>query len=135
MAAQARDEQAANPRYRWLGELPRGKALRVLARSHLLALTSEMEGGANVISESIAVGVPVISSRISGSIGILGAEYPGYFRVGDTPALAALLLRAESEANYYRALQTYCQRLAPLVDPARERESWASLLRELTLDT
>ena len=40
--AQARAEAASNPRYCWLGELPRWKALRLLARSRLLVLTSHM---------------------------------------------------------------------------------------------
>ena len=56
---------AANPRYRWLGPLPRWRALRLLARSRLLALTSTMEGGANVVSEALACGTPVVSSRTS----------------------------------------------------------------------
>lgn len=128
----ARAEAAANPRYEWLGELPRGKSLRVLARSQLLSLTSEMEGGANVVCESIALSVPVISSRISGSIGILGAKYPGYFPVRDTQALARLLRRAETDANFYTKLVDGCVGLAALVDPARERESWKSLLAGLS---
>ena len=45
MAEEARTEMAENPRYHWLGELPRWQALRVLARSHLLVLSSQMEGG------------------------------------------------------------------------------------------
>jgi putative glycosyltransferase (TIGR04348 family) len=84
MAQEAAIEAGENPRYRWLGELPRWKALRALARCHLLSLTSEMEGGANVISEAVAAGVPVVASRISGSIGLLGADYPAFFPVGDT---------------------------------------------------
>jgi glycosyltransferase involved in cell wall biosynthesis len=62
---------AANPRYRWLGELPRWQALRVLARSHVLVLSSLTEGGANVISEALALGVPIVASRIAGSMGLL----------------------------------------------------------------
>ena len=57
-----------------------------VARCRLLALTSRLEGGANVVSEAIASGVPVLSSYIAGSVGILGADYPGYFPVGDTDA-------------------------------------------------
>src|SRR5439155_19877091 len=110
-------------RYRWLGDLPRWKALRLLARSRLLVLTSRLEGGANAISEAIAAAVPVLASHISGSVGILGAGYPGYFPVGDTPALAVLLDRAETDADYYGSLQAWCRRLRPLVRPARERES------------
>jgi len=40
-------------------------------------------------------------------------------------------LRAESDAEFYRELKEWCERLKPLVDPARERESWKSLLAEL----
>jgi putative glycosyltransferase (TIGR04348 family) len=131
MAEQARSEAAVNPRYRWLGEMPRGRALRLMGRCRLLVLTSESEGGANAISEALAASVPVLSSRIAGSIGLLGADYPGYFPVGDASALAKLLERAESDSDFYRTLQQWCARLRPLIDPARERQSWADLLMEL----
>jgi putative glycosyltransferase (TIGR04348 family) len=134
MDKQAQAEEAVNPRYRWLGDLPRWKALRLLARSRLLVLTSLMEGGANTISEAIAVGVPVLSSRIPGSVGLLGGDYPGYFPVGNTAALAALLTRAETDAKFYKRLRVSCRRLRPLFRPARERESWRRLLRELQVD-
>lgn len=133
MEKQAHATAAANPRFRWLGDLPRWKALRVLARSRLLVLTSLSEGGANVISEAIACGVPVLSSRISGSIGILGADYPGYFPYGNTRDLAGLLQRAETDARFYNSLKTWCRRLKSLVQPARERESWRKLLGELRI--
>jgi putative glycosyltransferase (TIGR04348 family) len=133
MARRARAEEAITPRYRWLGELPRPAALRLLARSRLLLVTSRLEGGANVVSEAIAAGVPVLSTRIDGSVGILGAGYPGYFPVGDARALADLLARAETEPAFYRRLRGRCRKLRPLVDPVRERESWKALLRELAV--
>lgn len=131
MLKQARAEEAANPRYCWLGELPRWKALRVLARCRLLSLTSFSEGGANAVSEAVVAGVPVLSSRISGSIGLLGPDYPGYFPVGDTEVLAALLLRAETDNAFYEALRRACARIAPLFNPANERRSWQELLQAL----
>ena len=131
MAEQARAEQAANPRYRWLGELPRCKAMRVLSRCRLLSLTSEMEGGANAISEAAALSVPVVASRIAGSVGLLGKDYPGYFPVGDTAALARLLERAETDPAFYRRLERQSARLRRLIDPAQERKSWERLLKEL----
>jgi putative glycosyltransferase (TIGR04348 family) len=134
LAEQARAEQAGNPRYRWLGERSRGQALGLLSRSRLLSLTSELEGGANVVSEAIALGVPVVSSRIAGSLGLLGADYAGYFPFGDTRALAELLLRAETDAAFYQALCTQCALRRPLFEPARERQSWHELLRELCPD-
>jgi putative glycosyltransferase (TIGR04348 family) len=131
LAEQARAEMGRNRRYHWLRELPRNEALGVLSRCRLLSLTSVSEGGANVISEAVVAGVPVISSHIDGSIGLLGEDYPGYFSVGDTQALADLLWRAETDAEFYNTLRDYCARLRPLFDPAREKQSWEDLLREL----
>jgi hypothetical protein len=73
----------------------------------------------------------VLSSRIDGSVGLLGPRYPGYFPVGDTRALAALLLRAETDSGFYVELTQGVRRLARLVRPARERAAWASLLAEV----
>jgi putative glycosyltransferase (TIGR04348 family) len=131
MAERARAEESANPRYRWLGGVPRRRALRVLARCRLLVQSSESEGGANAVSEALAASVPVLASQVAGSVGQLGEGYPGYFPVGDTAALAGLLARAESDPGFYAALHDWCERLRPLVDPARERQSWADLIREL----
>jgi len=131
MDERARAEAQANPRYRWLGDVPRWRALRLLARSHLLVHSSHMEGGANAISEALAASVPILASRIPGSVGLLGDDYPGYFPVGDTAALARLLLQAETDGEFYEALRARCAALRPLVDPARERASWETLLREI----
>jgi putative glycosyltransferase (TIGR04348 family) len=131
LADEARAEMAANRRYRWLGELPREGALALLAGSRLLVVSSLLEGGANVVSEAIAAGVPVLASRIPGSVGLLGESYPGYFPVGDGDALAVLLHRAETDAPWLADLQARCRALQPLVDPAREQQSWCELLAEL----
>ena len=132
MAERARAEATSNPRYRWLGELPRGRAIRTIAGCRLLVLSSEMEGGANVVCEALVCGVPVLSTHIAGSIGLLGVDYPGYFPVGDTRALADLLLKCETDTAFYTDLQKRCQMRAPALEPARERERWESLLDELT---
>jgi putative glycosyltransferase (TIGR04348 family) len=128
----ARAEMARNPHYRWIGELPHWKTRRLLASSHLLSLTSVMEGSANVLSEAIASSVPVVASKISGLIGTLGENYPGYFRVGDTEGLARLLQRVESDKHFYRELKTRGARLKPLVHPKRERAAWRALVAELS---
>ena len=90
MAERAMEESRTDPRYCWLGELPRWQARRLIARSRLMVLSSVMEGGANVISEALAASTPILSSRIEGSVGLLGEEYPGYFEVGDSEGLAKL---------------------------------------------
>lgn len=130
-AGKVEAEQRTNSRYQWLGPLGHEAAIRLLSRSQLLVLTSQIEGGANVLSESIAVSVPVISSRIPGSVGILGEDYPGYFPVGDSGALRGQLLRAESGGAFYQKLEQSVARLQPLLSVTRERDSWENLLNEL----
>lgn len=131
MRKRARAEMNKNLRYEWLGELSHAQTMRRLARSRLLVLSSKMEGGANVVSEAVAVDVPVISSNISGSIGMLGKEYPGYFSVGDTQQLAELLHRVETDKRFYRQLQSGCRRLKKLVTAQQERDCWRDLLADV----
>jgi glycosyltransferase involved in cell wall biosynthesis len=90
-----------------------------------------MEGGANVLSEAIVASVPLLTSRINGNLGILGEDYPGYFRVGDAKQLAQLLTRAETCPEYLADLATRANNLAPLFSPAREEQAWADLISEL----
>jgi len=130
MASEARAWMARESRYRWLGERPHGTALRRLARSHLMVLSSRMEGGANVISEALAVGVPVIASRIPGNIGMLGADYRGYFAPENERALARLLWRAESDSTFYSLLEKQCAARRALVAPRREARSLMGLIEE-----
>ena len=104
-AEQARTHTEDNPRYRWLGELPRWRVRRLLSRARLLVQSSIMEGGANAVSEALAAGVPVIASDVPGNVGVLGQDYPGYYPVGDEEALARLLERAEAEAGFCALLK------------------------------
>jgi putative glycosyltransferase (TIGR04348 family) len=126
----ARAEMAANPRYVWLGQRPHRTTLGVLAGSRLLLVTSRLEGGSNAVSEAVAARVPVLSTRVDGSIGMLGPEYPGFFPVGDAASLASAIARAEEDEAFLRALREGVQRARPLVEPAREREAWRQLLAE-----
>ena len=132
-AHEAREEENQNQRYRWLGGLPREASQGLLGASHVLVVTSLLEGGANVLSEAIAASVPILASRISGNIGILGDDYPGYFAVGETEELAALLEQAETDGSFLQKLADACQRLSHLVDPAREGRAWQALLEELVV--
>jgi len=127
----ARAEMKVNPRYRWVGEQPRWRAHRILSHSDLCVLPSLMEGGANVLSEAIVASVPIFGSRIAGTVGILGEDYPGYFDVGDTRGLARLMIRAETDLPFLRELTQWCRKLAPQFTPAREKAAWINLLCEL----
>jgi glycosyltransferase involved in cell wall biosynthesis len=63
----------------------------LLASAGAVVLSSLSEGGANAVSEAVAARVPLLASRIDGTVGLLGRDYPGYFPVRDTAALILLL--------------------------------------------
>ena len=130
-AAAAQEEMRINPRYRWHGEIPHAELRRVYSRSHLLVLPSVMEGGANVISEAVMADLPVIASDIEGSVGLLGAGYPGYYRVQNTGALRERLLRAESDAGYYAELVAACAARRHLFTPQQEHAGWERLMEDI----
>lgn len=119
------------PRYRWVGAMPHAWTRQAIKRAHLLIVPSRMEGGANVIVEAVSAGTPVLASHISGNIGMLGADYAGYFPVGDSATLAALLRRCATEASFYNHLISQCRRRGALFRPKRERAALAAVIREL----
>jgi putative glycosyltransferase (TIGR04348 family) len=128
MEREARRRMAREPRYRWLGSVAHARALAWLAKSHLLVVSSRMEGGANVIAEAARIGTPVLASRVSGNVGMLGQDYPGFFPLGDERALAKLLQRAASDSGYHARLGRALRARRKLFAPAAER---AALLRAL----
>ncbi len=131
MAREAQRRMRDEPRYRWLGGLPHARALAWIARSHLLVVSSRMEGGANVIAEAARLGTPVLASSIAGNIGMLGRGYPGYFPLGDERSLARLMARAEREPEFYRRLRRALAARRPRFAPAAERAALTHALRGL----
>lgn len=130
-AVRAEAEMEANPRYLWRGDVPAAAVRALLARSHAMVISSLSEGGANVISEAVVAGVPVLASRIDGNVGLLGADYPGYFPVGDSKALARVIQRLEREPQFVASLRKALARRVPLFRPAREIAAWRRLLAGL----
>ena len=118
-------------RYTWQGMVSHQATLRTLARSHVMVISSRMEGGAHVVSEAIAAGVPVLASKIAGNCGLLGKDYLGYFPVGNEKALAKLLHRAETDQFFYKKLQGQVKKLQKLVQPGHERSSIQKLVTRL----
>lgn len=117
-------------RYRWLGGLSHPQAMGWIARSHLLVVSSVMEGGANVIAEAARIGTPVLASRVSGNIGMLGRNYPGYFDLYDEKGLAALI-RKYSDKDEYKKLQRQLAARRKLFAPAAEKRALLQQLVDL----
>jgi len=117
-------------RYRWLGNLAHPRTRRRIRDAHAMVISSLMEGGANVIVEAVACGVPVLASRVAGNVGMLGTDYAGYFPPGDDNALAQLIDRASRDADFLLHLRRQCALRAPLFDPARESDEVNRLVND-----
>ncbi|MEB0112469.1 selenoneine biosynthesis selenosugar synthase SenB [Variovorax sp. RTB1] len=125
---EAKSAQQACPAYRWLGPLPHADARRRIQAAHVLVHPSVIEGGAHVVMEAVCSGTPVLASRIAGNIGMLGEDYGGYFELGDSEALAALLQRCRDEPAMLDRLAAQCASRAPLFEPALEQATLLALL-------
>jgi putative glycosyltransferase (TIGR04348 family) len=132
MKDQATHFNATIDRYHWLGEVSHADALRILSQSRLMVISSRMEGGAHVVSEAIALGIPVIASDIPGNRGLLGEDYPGYYPVADENALATLLYRAEKTPAFYASLQKHIDLRRELINPASEKQAIQAMVNALT---
>jgi putative glycosyltransferase (TIGR04348 family) len=131
LGRRARMTALSVPHYRWLGDQPHAATMDALRQSDLMVITSLMEGGAHVIIEAIACGVPVLASDVSGNRGMLGGDYAGYFPVGDSAALARTIEKALSDPGYYDLLRTQCAARAPLFLPEREHAAVTQLMDNL----
>ena len=131
MRAAVEREIATNPRFRWLGALSHAATLDLLASSHAFVASSRHEGGSNVVSEALALGLPILATRIPGNVGMLGEDHPGLFPAGDARALAGLMDRAERSKEFLGELEGCSRERAWTTDPELERESWRSILGEL----
>jgi putative glycosyltransferase (TIGR04348 family) len=131
---EAQQWSARESRYRWLGSVSHAAAMRWLASSHVLVVSSVMEGGANVICEAARIGVPVLASRIPGNIGMLGRDYPGYFPLFDDKALARLIERCRTDGAFYGKLKRATLHRRALFAPAAERFALRRALRGLRSD-
>ncbi|HUP98207.1 MAG TPA: selenoneine biosynthesis selenosugar synthase SenB [Usitatibacter sp.] len=131
IAAQARRLHSREPRYRYLGALPHGLTRCAIKAADLLIHPSAMEGGANVIVEAVTCGTPVMASRVSGNVGMLGASYSGYFETGDASALARRLEQAVEEHGFVAGLERECRARARLFRPAVEAAAVRRLVARL----
>ena len=99
-----------------------------------MVISSLAEGGANVISEAVMAGVPVIASDIEGNVGLLGPEYDGFYPAGNTKSLSCILLQAETEPAFLVGLGKQCRASASRFSLKREINAWKILLHDLSFN-
>lgn len=128
LGKQAERLMREDPRYGWLGERPHWQVRKFLSRAKLMVISSQMEGGANVVAEAITARCPVLASRVPGNVGMLGLDYAGYFPFGNERALGAMMSRAETDASFYKTLKQQCGARRSYFTPKSER---VALLRAI----
>jgi putative glycosyltransferase (TIGR04348 family) len=122
---------AACAQYTWSGALKHPQTRGKIQRAHVLVHASKMEGGAHVVMEAVCSGTPVVASHIPGNVGMLGADYAGYFPVGDAAALAKMLERCKDEPPFLDHLKAQCALRAPLFAPQAELDALLQVITSL----
>jgi putative glycosyltransferase (TIGR04348 family) len=122
---------AACAQYTWAGALKHPQTRSKMQRAHVLVHASKMEGGAHVVMEAVCSGTPVVASHIPGNVGMLGADYAGYFPVGNAQALADMLQRCKDEPLFLDHLKAQCALRAPLFAAQAEQNALLQALAGL----
>lgn len=132
MAVQAQKWQKEDRRYQWFGYKNPAFVRQKMRHADLLVHSSLLEGGANAICEAIQTDLPIIASEVSGNIGMLGADYPGFYPVQDAKALADKIRKAMNDKIFYQALQQKIKARQTFCAPAREKAAIDTLLKEFS---
>lgn len=133
LAEEVQGMAALRPRLiRCAGQMRQEEIRLAMAGHHLLIQPSLMEGGALVVSEAVAVGLPVLASDIAGHRGLLGDHYPGLYPVGNEQALSDLMSRFVRSRSYRQELQQALLEAAPaLTSPELERAQLKAVVASL----
>lgn len=132
MAAQAKKWQKEDSRYQWLGYKNPAFVRQKMRHADLLVHSSLLEGGANTICEAIQTDLPIIASQVPGNIGMLGADYLGFYPVQNPQALADKIRKAMNDKVFYQALAQRVKARQSFCAPAREKMAIDNLLKEFS---
>ncbi|NWK55679.1 glycosyltransferase [Verrucomicrobiaceae bacterium N1E253] len=114
--------------FQWRGKTDHTSLMELMATSDLLLNTSTQEGGANAICEALGMGLPVLASRISGNVGMLGDDYEGLFPSEDAGDLAEMLSRCAENAVFYQRLKLQVCARSDQFMYQKESELWTQLI-------
>ncbi len=115
----------------WHGGIPHDHLQQWIASADAMLITSKNEGGSNVLSEAVVADLPVLTTAIQGSLGLLGDDHPGAFPIGDVDGCAAMLAKFWASPTFRAELKQRSRTLAPIFAPEAERAAWSACLASL----
>jgi glycosyltransferase involved in cell wall biosynthesis len=127
-AEAAKREMKRNQRYDWIGPVGHQQSQLQLQQCDVMVLSSLFEGGPAVLSEAIVHDVPIIANEITATRGLLGDDYPGFYRNADRQQLADLILKAEQDPSFLKLLSQRCSGLKKRFSECAESEAIENLI-------
>lgn len=106
--------------------------LKIMSDFHFFVLTSEYEGFGLVLLEAIQMGVPIIATRSTSIVEVLGEEYIGLFRNGDVEDLVEKLrLFLDFDENQIGSIMDYLRGRLKRFSPDEQYRQTAKLYDDL----
>ena len=131
LAEEANRETEKNRRYDWIGPVGHQQSLTQLQQCDVMVLSSHFEGGPAVLSESIVNDVPIIAHKIVATCGLLGDDYPGFYRNADRQELADLMFKAEQDSDFLKLLSDRGDNLKERFSESTESKAIENLITRL----
>lgn len=102
-------------------------------KAKIFAFSSDYEGLSNAMLEAVCVGLPIVSTRVSGTDELICDGVNGYVvNLGDTEALAKALEKLMTDETKILVFSSESRKLAETFRMDRIVEEWLSLIRKVS---
>ena len=102
-------------------------------KAKIFAFSSDYEGLSNAMLEAVCIGLPIVSTRVSGTDELIRDGVNGYIvNLGDTEALAKALEKLMADETKIQGFSLESRKLAESFRMDRIVEEWLSLIRKVS---
>ena len=102
--------------------------------AELFVLSSDYEGMPNALIEAMCLGLPVISTKVSGSTDLIKHEKNGLLtEVGNTKELAYAMEQMLSDKNFRENMALEAVQLAKMLKPDEILKQWQDVIRRCSV--
>jgi glycosyltransferase involved in cell wall biosynthesis len=119
-----RELARGNPRVSFTGPLPRGEALKLVKGSDVFVLPSRHEGLSTALLEAMAMGVPVVATRVGGNLELVEHGETGLLVEPEPGQLAGAISLLLEDRDLAKRLAENAAKIA------REKYSWPVVYRQ-----